>query len=79
MQFEPLEAYLPMGHRLQLVLSQDVPAADGVSGSNGAIDTLPRPEQGPYVVDPTGSALLLPTLHEFKASEYSAYKLDHGN
>jgi predicted acyl esterase len=65
LQFEPLEAYLADGHRVRLVISQEL--------TGGNADGLAKPETGPFVVHlDADSRLRLPLLYEFKPSPYRA-------
>jgi predicted acyl esterase len=74
-QFEPLEAYLAEGHRVRLVVSQDVPAGDGVTGADPRMDLLPRPEQGPFTIHADGESVLrLPLVRELEPSPYHGYR-----
>ena len=78
LQFEPLEAYLADGHRIRMVVAQDVPAADGATGADPRMDLLPRPEQGPFTIHADGgSALKLPLVRDMEPSPYHGYLLDY--
>ncbi|MBW3582626.1 MAG: CocE/NonD family hydrolase [Euryarchaeota archaeon] len=63
MESEPLEAFLPAGHKIRLVIDQEF------TGSRS--DGNPKPETGPMVVHLDGDSVLkLPIVTDFTRSPY---------
>lgn len=63
MEFEPLEAFLPDGHRLRLSISQEC--------HSGPCDVIAEPQRGPFAVHTDGDSILkLPLVTDFTKSPY---------